>query len=93
MGLNFFNLFQPEVMMFTPSRKYHGRLAFHGGLSIQRTLPSGTPYEVRAETRHLICEIGQGGGYIFAPAHDVPGDVPLENISPSWKSSKASGFP
>ena len=24
--------------------------------------------------------MGQEGGYIFAPAHDVEGDVPLENM-------------
>jgi len=26
-----------------------------------------------------LLELGSGGGYIFAPAHDVEGDVPLEN--------------
>ena len=35
--------------------------------------------EVRAETRRLL-ELGREGGYIFAPAHDVEGDVPLENM-------------
>jgi uroporphyrinogen-III decarboxylase len=25
-------------------------------------------------------EMGGEGGYIFAPAHDVEGDVPLENM-------------
>ena len=24
--------------------------------------------------------VGRDGGYIFAPAHDVEGDVPLENM-------------
>jgi len=59
--------------------RYRGRLAFHGGLSTQKTLPFGTPDEVRAETRRLL-ELGRQGGYIFAPAHDVEGDVPLENM-------------
>ncbi len=79
-GLNCFNPFQPEVMDVTALLgKYRGRLAFHGGLSTQRTLPYGTPAEVRAETRHLL-ELGREGGYIFAPAHAVEGDVPLENL-------------
>jgi uroporphyrinogen decarboxylase len=60
-------------------RQYHGRLAFHGGLSTQRTLPYGTPDDVRRETRRLL-ELGRDGGYIFAPAHAVEGDVPLENM-------------
>ena len=59
--------------------RYHGRLAFHGGLSTQRTLPYGTPEEVRRETARLI-EHGRGGGYILSPAHDVEGDVPLQNM-------------
>ncbi len=79
-GVNCFNPFQPEVMdVYSLLPKYRGRLAFHGGMSTQRTLPFGTVREVRAETRRLV-ELGRNGGYIFAPAHDVEGDVPLENI-------------
>jgi uroporphyrinogen-III decarboxylase len=25
-------------------------------------------------------EVGQGGGFIVAPSHDMPGDIPLENL-------------
>jgi uroporphyrinogen decarboxylase len=79
-GLNCFNPFQPEVMdVMALHRQYRGRLAFHGGLSTQRTLPYGTVEDVRWETRQLL-EMGREGGYIFAPAHDVEGDVPLENM-------------
>ena len=79
-GLNCFNPFQPEVMdVYALARQYHGRLAFHGGMSTQRTLPYGTVNDVIAETRRLI-ELGRAGGYIFAPAHAVEGDVPLENM-------------
>ena len=79
-GLNCFNPFQPEVMdVAALIPRYRGRLAFHGGLSTQRTLPYGTPDTVRAETRRLL-DLGQNGGYIFAPAHAVEGDVPLDNM-------------
>jgi uroporphyrinogen decarboxylase len=79
-GLNCFNPFQPEVMdVYTLLPKYRGRLAFHGGMSTQRILPYGTVEDVRAETRRLI-ELGRDGGYIYAPAHAVEGDVPLENM-------------
>ncbi len=79
-GVNCFNPFQPEVMdVAALLRKYRGRLVFHGGLSTQQTLPSGTIEEVRSETDRLL-EMGREGGYIFAPAHDVQGDVSLENV-------------
>ena len=79
-GLCCFNPFQPEVMdVFDLLQRYRGRLAFHGGLSTQRTLPYGTAGDVKNETRRLL-DAGNRGGYIFAPAHDVEGDVPLENM-------------
>ena len=34
---------------------------------------------MRAEVRHLL-DMGRDGGYMFAPAHAVEGDVPLENM-------------
>jgi uroporphyrinogen decarboxylase len=79
-GLNLFNPFQPEVMdVFALKKRYHGRLAFHGGMSIQKVLPFGTVEQVREMTQRLI-DAGRDGGYVFSPSHAVPPDVPPANL-------------
>jgi uroporphyrinogen decarboxylase len=75
-----FNPFQPEVMdVAALIPRYRGRLAFYGGMSTQKILPYGTVADVRRATRQLL-DLGKDGGNIFSPAHDVPKDVPLENM-------------
>jgi len=80
-GLDVFNPFQPDVMdVYEIKRQYGDRLAFYGGMSVQRTLPLGTVEEVQVEARRLMQEIGRDGGFIIGPSHHMPGDIPVENM-------------
>lgn len=81
-GLDLFNPFQPEVMhVFEAKRRHGGQLSFWGGISTQRSLPYKRPSEVKQEVKALIEQVGKGGGYIAAPAHDIPADAKPENIA------------
>jgi uroporphyrinogen decarboxylase len=81
-GVDVFNPFQPEVMDVEEVKRRYGReLTFFGGISTQKTLPYGTVAEVKDEVRRLVDRVGHRGGYIAAPAHDVPKDAKPENIA------------
>jgi uroporphyrinogen decarboxylase len=80
-GLDVFNPFQPDVMNpYDIKREFGSRLAFLGGVSVQKLLPFGTPRQIRDEVRRLMDGVGANGGFIIAPSHDMPGDIPLENL-------------
>lgn len=78
-GLNMYQTFQPEIYGLDYAQKLKGRIAIWGGISTQQALPCKTPQEIRAITRELLAAFPQGG-LVAAPTHDVPGDVPPENI-------------
>ena len=63
------------------------RLCFHGGVSVQATLPFGTPEEVESEVKNLIKILGKNGGYILAPSHAVQAGTPPENIHAFLKTT------
>jgi uroporphyrinogen decarboxylase len=80
-GLDVYETFQPEIYDMKKVKAEVGdKLSFLGGISTQRMLPYETPDNVKK----IICEtieiMGKGGGYIVAPTHEVPGDVPPENV-------------
>ncbi|MGP8244604.1 MAG: uroporphyrinogen decarboxylase family protein [Bryobacteraceae bacterium] len=62
-------------------RKYGSRLVFWGGgVDTQKTLPFGTPREVREEVLRR-CEIfAPGGGFVFNSIHNLQAGTPVENI-------------
>jgi hypothetical protein len=61
--------------------KYGSRLVFWGGgVDTQKTLPFGTPAEVRREVLER-CEIfAPGGGFVFNTIHNIQAGTPVENV-------------
>ncbi|UCB46671.1 MAG: hypothetical protein JSV25_04420 [Spirochaetota bacterium] len=62
------------------SREFGKELTFYGGIDEQRTLPNGSPEDVKREVRERINTLGKYGGYIVAPSHAFQPDTPLENV-------------
>lgn len=61
--------------------KYGDRLVFWGGgVDTQRTLPFGTPDQVRREVRERVQVFGRGGGFVFNTIHNIQAQTPVENI-------------
>jgi len=89
-GIDILNPLQPEcVDPAAVKRKYGDRLSFWGAVSVQRTMPRGTPEEVRTEVRDRIRDLGRGGGYILAPAHVLGPEVPWENVAAFFEAADA----
>jgi uroporphyrinogen decarboxylase len=60
-------------------KQFGGRLCFSGSISVQSTLPFGTPKDVEREVA-LRKELFPKGGLIFAPTHNIQVGTPMENI-------------
>jgi len=81
LGLDIYNTFQPEIFDVAYMKREFGRsVTFYGGISTQRLLPFEKPDIVRSEVQRIISVVGEDGGYICAPTHAIPNDVPTENI-------------
>ena len=61
-------------------RDFGDKLIFHGGVDNQYTLPFGTTDEVRQEVIDNIRILGEGGGYILGPCHNIQAVGPAENV-------------
>ena len=60
--------------------EFGGCVIFHGAMDNQQTLPFGSEIDVRKEVRENIEVLGNGGGYILAPCHNIQPITPVENI-------------
>ena len=72
-------------------RDFGDKLVFHGAVDNQYTLPFGTPAEVRQEVLDNLRILGDGGGYILAPCHNIQAVSPPENIVAMYETCYEHG--
>jgi len=82
-GVDILNPIQTSARGMDPAalkREFGEQLVFHGGIDVQQILPFATPERVREEVKRIVATLGQEGGYILAPSHNIQADVPPENV-------------
>lgn len=71
--------------------KFGGRIAFWGGgVDTQKTLPFGTPDEIRRQVKERMAIFGRGGGFVFNTIHNVQAGVPAENLVALYEAVRES---
>ncbi len=73
-------------------RDFGDKLAFHGAMDNQYTLPFGTVEEVRQEVLDNLRILGAGGGYILSPCHNIQAVGPPENIVAMYETGYEYGW-
>lgn len=62
-------------------KTYGARICFWGGgVDTQKTLPFGTPADVREEVTRRVEVFGEGGGFVFNAIHNMQAGTPIENV-------------
>ena len=73
-------------------REFGNKVIFHGGMDNQVTLPFGSVDEVEKEVLENLRILGEGGGYILAPCHNIQAVSPPENIVAMYKTGYENGW-
>jgi len=55
-----------------------------GGVDTQSTLNQSNPQQVIDEVKRIMDILAPGGGFVFAPVHNIQDDVPPENFWAMW---------
>jgi uroporphyrinogen decarboxylase len=72
-------------------RDFGDKVIFHGGVDNQHTLAFGSVEEVREEVIYNVQVLGEGGGYILAPCHNIQAVSPPENVVAMYETGYAYG--
>ena len=83
-GVDILNPLQCSAANMEPERlkrEFGSRLClWGGGVDTQKTLPFGTPDEVRAEVAERVRIFAAGGGFVFNAVHNIQRNSPPENL-------------
>ncbi|MCP4782976.1 MAG: methyltransferase [Fuerstiella sp.] len=72
-------------------KKEHGsELVFWGAsLDCQSTLPFGTEEDIVRDVSEHVRTMAPGGGYVFAPVHNIQARVPVDNVITMYDTARS----
>jgi len=73
------------------ARDFGKSIVFHGAVDNQRTLPFGTPEDVKREVAENIRIFRRGKGYILAPCHNLQPNTSTANILAMYEAAREYG--
>jgi uroporphyrinogen decarboxylase len=94
MGIAAVDTLQPEAKDMAPAylkKTFGSRLAFHGCITTGGSTAFGTPEEVIRDCRKTLEIMMPGGGYCFAPAHQLQDNTPTENVLALYETAEKYG--
>ena len=69
-------------------REFGDALCFWGGgIDTQQVLPNASAEEIDAEIRRTIDIMAPGGGYVFAPTHNLQPDVTADRVNRAYEAA------
>ena len=92
LGVDGLNPVQTTAACMDPrelKREFGRDIAFWGGIDTQDVLPFGTRRQVAEEVRRKVEVLGKGGGYVFAPCHNIQAGTPAENVIAMYDAVRA----
>jgi len=94
-GFDILNPVQTSAAGMEPEKlkaKFGNRITFWGGgVDTQKTLPFGTPDDVRREVRERLEIFGREGGYVFGAVHNIQALVPVDNVLAMFETAREFG--
>lgn len=94
MGISAVDTLQPEAKDMAPAylkQTFGSRLAFHGCISTAGPVAFGTVEEVVRYCRETLEVMMPGGGYCFAPTHQLQDNSPTENVVAMYETARKFG--
>ncbi|MFQ5867516.1 MAG: uroporphyrinogen decarboxylase family protein [bacterium] len=95
-GIDILNPIQPTVRGMNDTKSLKEEFGkdivfWGGGCDTQEVLPFGKQEDVEKEVKKRIEDLKPGGGFIFAPVHNIQPEVPIQNVLTLYESALKYG--